>query len=244
MDPLFEAQQPARVGGVSVTFEPGARTAWHSHPLGQTLIVTAGCGWVQRWGGPVEEIRPGDVVSIPPGEKHVSGKGMGAALLMSSTRTVLRLVAMTGLPPGEVLSRVNRLLVHDFPATKFVTLVYVVLDPREGTLVFANAGHPPPVLVSSRGVSVLESEAGIPLGIEESTFSEQRMSMAPDDRLLLYSDGVTEAMNAELQLYGENRLRERAPGASVADLLEDVRAFSGGQSPNDDITLVLIRRRS
>lgn len=73
MDPLFEAQQPARVGGVSVTFEPGARTAWHSHPLGQTLLVTAGCGWVQRWGGPIEEIRPGDVISIPPGEKHWHG---------------------------------------------------------------------------------------------------------------------------------------------------------------------------
>ena len=64
---------PARVGGASVTFEPGARTAWHTHPLGQTLIVTAGCGWVQREGGPVEEIRPGDVVWFPPGEKHWHG---------------------------------------------------------------------------------------------------------------------------------------------------------------------------
>ena len=71
--PLFEAHEPARAGGASVTFEPGARTAWHSHPLGQTLLVTAGCGWVQRWGGPVEEIRPGDVVSFPPGEKHWHG---------------------------------------------------------------------------------------------------------------------------------------------------------------------------
>ena len=62
-----------RVGGASVTFEPGARTAWHTHPLGQTLIVTAGCGWVQREGGPVEEIRPGDVVWFSPGEKHWHG---------------------------------------------------------------------------------------------------------------------------------------------------------------------------
>lgn len=73
IDPLFDAHDPARAGGASVTFEPGAHTAWHSHPLGQTLLVTAGCGWVQRWGGPVEEIRPGDVVSIPPGEKHWHG---------------------------------------------------------------------------------------------------------------------------------------------------------------------------
>ncbi len=73
IDPLFQAPAPARVFGASVTFEPGARTAWHTHPLGQTLIVTAGCGWVQREGGPVEEIRSGDVVWFPPGEKHWHG---------------------------------------------------------------------------------------------------------------------------------------------------------------------------
>ena len=73
IDPLFTAPAPARVGGGAVTFEPGARTAWHTHPLGQTLIVTAGVGWAQREGGPVEEIRPGDVVWFPPGEKHWHG---------------------------------------------------------------------------------------------------------------------------------------------------------------------------
>ena len=73
VDPLFEAPDPARVSVASVTFEPGARTAWHTHPLGQTLIVTAGCGWVQREVGPIEEIRPGDVVWISPGEKHWHG---------------------------------------------------------------------------------------------------------------------------------------------------------------------------
>ena len=73
IDPLFEAKEPGRVLGASVTFEPGARTAWHTHPLGQTLIVTAGCGWAQRLGGTVEEIRPGDVVWFPAGEKHWHG---------------------------------------------------------------------------------------------------------------------------------------------------------------------------
>jgi quercetin dioxygenase-like cupin family protein len=73
IDPLFSTPDPARVAGASVTFEPGARTAWHTHPLGQTLIVTAGCGWAQREGGPVEEIRPGDVVWFAPGEKHWHG---------------------------------------------------------------------------------------------------------------------------------------------------------------------------
>jgi len=73
IDPLFEAPDPARAVGASVTFEPGARTAWHSHPLGQTLIVTAGRGRVQRWGGPIEDIRPGDVIWFAPGEKHWHG---------------------------------------------------------------------------------------------------------------------------------------------------------------------------
>lgn len=73
IDPLFEPPDPARVFGAMVTFEPGARTAWHTHPLGQTLIVTSGYGWVQCWGGPIKEIRPGDVVWCPPGEKHWHG---------------------------------------------------------------------------------------------------------------------------------------------------------------------------
>src|ERR1044071_6765532 len=80
IDPLFQAPAPARVAGAAVTFEPGARTAWHTHPLGQTLIVTAGAGLVQREGGPVEEIHPGDVVSIAPGEKHWHGASPTTAM--------------------------------------------------------------------------------------------------------------------------------------------------------------------
>jgi quercetin dioxygenase-like cupin family protein len=73
IDSRFAGSAPARIGGATVTFEPGARTAWHTHPLGQTLIVTAGCGWVQSEGSPIEEIRPGDVVWFPPGQKHWHG---------------------------------------------------------------------------------------------------------------------------------------------------------------------------
>jgi quercetin dioxygenase-like cupin family protein len=80
IDPLFQAPAPARVVGASVTFEPGARTAWHTHPLGQTLIVTAGAGLAQRWGGPIDEIRPGDVVWFAPGEKHWHGASATAAM--------------------------------------------------------------------------------------------------------------------------------------------------------------------
>ena len=85
-DPLFEAPEPARVRGASVTFEPGARTAWHTHPLGQTLVVTAGLGRVQRRDGPIEEIRPGDVIWFPPGEKHWHG----AAPTMAMTHIAIQ----------------------------------------------------------------------------------------------------------------------------------------------------------
>ena len=80
IDPLFQAPDPALVQGASITFEPGARSAWHTHPLGQTLIVTAGCGLVQSWGGPIEKIRPGDVISCPPGEKHWHGATPATAM--------------------------------------------------------------------------------------------------------------------------------------------------------------------
>jgi quercetin dioxygenase-like cupin family protein len=80
IDPLFQSPDPARANGASVTFEPGARTAWHTHPLGQTLIVTAGCGRAQRRGGPIEEIRPGDVISFAPGEKHWHGASPTTAM--------------------------------------------------------------------------------------------------------------------------------------------------------------------
>jgi len=80
IDPLFPVNAPARSAAASVTFEPGARTAWHTHPLGQTLIVTAGCGRAQRRGGPIEEIRPGDVIWFPPGEKHWHGAAPTTAM--------------------------------------------------------------------------------------------------------------------------------------------------------------------
>ena len=80
IDPLFQVNAPARAAAASVTFEPSARTAWHTHPLGQTLIVAAGCGRVQHWGGTIEDIRPGDVVWFPPGEKHWHGAAPTTAM--------------------------------------------------------------------------------------------------------------------------------------------------------------------
>ena len=80
IDPLFSAHDPARTSGAYVTFEAGARSAWHTHPLGQTLIVTSGSGWIQAWAGPVQEINPGDVIWTPPGEKHWHGAKANTSL--------------------------------------------------------------------------------------------------------------------------------------------------------------------
>jgi quercetin dioxygenase-like cupin family protein len=94
IDPLLNRFDPARVQGASVTFEPSARTAWHTHPLGQSLIVTAGFGRVQRWGGPIEEIRPGDVVWLAPGEKHWHG---------ASPKTAMTHIAIQEVQDGKVV---------------------------------------------------------------------------------------------------------------------------------------------
>ena len=90
IQPLFEAPEPARVRGARVTFESGARTAWHTHPLGQTLMVTSGIGWAQREGGPIEEIRPGDVVCFAPNEKHWHGATPGSAMTHIAIQEALR----------------------------------------------------------------------------------------------------------------------------------------------------------
>jgi sigma-B regulation protein RsbU (phosphoserine phosphatase) len=173
----------------------------------------------------------------------VSGKGMGAALLMSSTRTVLRLVAESELPPGEVLSRVNSILLKDFPTARFVTMVYGLLDPKNRTIVFANAGHLHPLFVDSSGAQFLKTDAGLPLGIREGSFSERTVKMTAGSRLMFYSDGVTEAMNSSLQQYGETRLRDHVinPSATVQSLMNNVRSFTAGQPASDDVTVVMVQ---
>lgn len=175
----------------------------------------------------------------------VSGKGMAAALLMSSTRSILRLVARDGSPPAKVLRRVNEILLEDFPAARFVTMVYAVVDLRVPSVVFANAGHFPPLSVDVTGASFLDTAAGLPLGIRTSEFSEQKIRMAPGSRLVLYSDGVVEASNAALEEYGLARIRRHFGdgGGSVDSLLDDVRQFSGGNTLSDDATVVVLNAR-
>jgi sigma-B regulation protein RsbU (phosphoserine phosphatase) len=173
----------------------------------------------------------------------VSGKGMAAALLMSSTRSLLRLLAEDASSPAEVLRRLNRLLLKDFPAARFVTMVYAVLDAAKRRLLFANAGHPPPLFADSAGARFLETETGWPLGIQDGPFAEREIRMRTPSRLVLYSDGLSEAMNPAQEEYGAARIRDHLSAASptVESLLDDVHRFTSGAAASDDLTVVMIQ---
>jgi sigma-B regulation protein RsbU (phosphoserine phosphatase) len=188
-----------------------------------------------------------DFVPMPDGRMgivvaDVAGKSMAAALLMSSTRSILRLVAQGGGSPAEVLCRVNRILLDDFPTARFVTMVFAVVDPEERSVVFANAGHLPPLFVEPAGAAFLETAEGLPLGIREGAFSERTVRMPPGRRLVLYSDGVVEASSSSREEYGLARIQDHftRPGTSLDSLLEDVRRFSANKPLADDATVVVL----
>jgi sigma-B regulation protein RsbU (phosphoserine phosphatase) len=175
----------------------------------------------------------------------VSGKGTAAALLMSATRAVLRSLAENSCTPSEVLTKLNHLLVEDFPSGRFVTMVYAVLDPTEGTLTYANAGHLPPLLVDPSGATFLETEMGLPLGIRHGAYSEATVRLGDQFRIALYSDGITEATNPQDEEYGAARLAAyvQRMDACPDTLLEDVRAFANGAGLRDDATVILLCRK-
>jgi phosphoserine phosphatase RsbU/P len=173
----------------------------------------------------------------------VSGKGTAAALLMSATRGILRSLAEAACTPGEVLTKLNRLLVEDFPAGRFVTMVYAVLDPTKRTLTFANAGHLPPLLVTGTSAQFLDVERGIPLGLGPGDFSEVEVNLPMGSRLVFYSDGITEAENQKDEEYGLARLQEHFSrmDASAEGLLDDVRSFANGSGLHDDASVILVK---
>lgn len=188
-----------------------------------------------------------DYVPLPDGRTavvlaDVSGKGMGAALLMSSTRSILRMVAQNGWSPGTVLADVNRVLVGDLPAAKFVTMIFAVLDPSHRRVTFANAGHLPPIFVDATGVRAVRAKPELALGIREGTYSDHELEMPEGSRLFLYSDGVVEARDPALEDYGEARLLHYAgtPSATAQGLLDDVLAFTKDRPAMDDITIVTV----
>jgi phosphoserine phosphatase RsbU/P len=188
-----------------------------------------------------------DFIPFPDGRwglvlADVSGKGTAAALLMSATRGVMRSLAEACCTPGEVLTRLNQLLVDDFPAGKFVTMVYAVLDPAARTVIFANAGHLRPLFIDAAGEHFLDTERGLPLGLGCGDYSETQVALSEGSKLIFYSDGITEAENTNEEEYGLCRLAEHAvkTGASAVSIVDDVRSFSNGASLRDDATVVLV----
>jgi sigma-B regulation protein RsbU (phosphoserine phosphatase) len=173
----------------------------------------------------------------------VAGKGTAAALLMSATRGMLRSLAEAHCTPGEVLNKLNRLMVEDFPAGRFVTMVYAVLDPGRRKLIFSSAGHLQPLLVAGGEARFVETQRGIPLGIGSGDYSEIEIDLPQGSRLVLYSDGITEAENGDEAEYGAERLQKHVlqPGASAESILADVHAFANGVGLRDDATVIFVR---
>jgi phosphoserine phosphatase RsbU/P len=172
----------------------------------------------------------------------VSGKGTAAALLMSATRGAFRSLAEMCCSPSEVLTKLNQLLVDDFPPGKFVTLVYAVLDPATRGVTFANAGHLLPLFIDDSGERFLDTERGLPLGMGCGDYSETQITLSSGSKLVFYSDGITEAENAEQEEYGLSRLAEHAvkPGASAVSIIDEVRSYAHGGGVRDDATAVFV----
>jgi phosphoserine phosphatase RsbU/P len=175
----------------------------------------------------------------------VSGKGLPAALLMATTRGVLRSLARQSANASDILSQLNTMLIEDFPAEKFVTMVVAVLNPATGTVRVANAGHPFPLLVSNGVACFHASECGLPLGIMESAYCETEIALQPEDALVLYSDGISERTNLAGDEYGLERLCEIASCRDVSceTIFADTAQFGGRAPQNDDSTVIVLRRR-
>ena len=181
----------------------------------------------------------------------VSGKGVPAALFMAVSRTLLRSTALTGTPPTQCLQQVNRLLCLENSAEMFVTIFYGVLNTRTGAFEYVNGGHNPPYLLRHGGaVEPLESTGGTVLGaIDGVTYRAKSITLEAGDQLLLYTDGVTEAMDSAGKLYSEQRLQQclrgmdaAGPEALVHAVADEVKRYAGTAPQNDDITVLAIRK--
>jgi phosphoserine phosphatase RsbU/P len=191
-----------------------------------------------------------DYIPLPDGRwglvlADVSGKGTAAALLMSATRGMLRSLAQTGSGPAEVLTRLNNMMIEDFPCGRFVTMVYAELDPSSRVLRIANAGHLAPLLVEPSGPRWINHEHGLPLGISASKFSETEVTLGEHSRIAFYSDGITEAEIDSGEEYGPERLlaHMQSPGVTPEGLLADVRKFANGTGLRDDATVIMVGAR-
>jgi serine phosphatase RsbU (regulator of sigma subunit) len=181
----------------------------------------------------------------------VSGKGISASLLMAKLSAEARFCLVSEATPASAIDRLNRIFCGSGWEDRFVTLVLAVLDPAENTVTLVNAGHMPPILRHpKKGVEMLGEEiSNLPLGVDHDTRYEQAVfPLGPGDSLTLDTDGITEAMNATGELYGQDRLLKQL--ATVADgvnslgrhLLDDVKKFVGNRSQSDDMCLACFGR--
>jgi len=199
-----------------------------------------------------------DYLELPDGRIgfvlcDVSGKGPSAALMTAMIQGIFRAMAEDGNGPAATMTRVNRVMCHRAIASRYATGFYGVLAP-DGRFVSSNAGHNPPIVVRRDGSVQRLETGGAPLGLfplglfPASAFEEEELTLAPGDTLLLFSDGLSEAENSELQQFGEDRLvesmaaeRHRQPEALLEFLLASARDFAGGQPQSDDITALIVR---
>ncbi len=188
-----------------------------------------------------------DYIKLPSGKigvvlADVSGKGLSAAFLMSSARTIIRMLGVEEESPAELLKKVNRILVSDLPNARFITLVYAIIDSHTRSVILASAGHTPPVLSSRKEVSFLNINSGLPLGIQEFNYTETTISMKKGEKLFLYSDGVTEAMNSKNELFDDHRLISCIGNqeADINTIYKDVKKFISDNKQSDDLTIVMI----
>jgi phosphoserine phosphatase RsbU/P len=174
----------------------------------------------------------------------VSGKGMPAALLMSATRALLRSIAPLYTSPAQTLEHLNKTLTEDFPTGKFVTMAYGVLNAETREITLASAGHPRPLLVNHH-CTFLDLDTGLPLGLGATTFPESTIMLDPGTQLLLYTDGITEAMDHKEEEFGPARLIEHFldPEACVESLIAEMQRYGAMSDRTDDATAVLIRSR-
>ena len=182
----------------------------------------------------------------------VSGKGIAAGIFMAVTRTLIRATAVAGRSPLEILTKVNAQLAKENQASLFVTMILGIVDTKTGRMVYGQGGHNPPIRVPLKGKPTYEPPGGMPLGVfDDAKFGERELVLEKGETLLVYTDGVTEAMNLAKDLFGEDRLERAVEGGAVLSaeklterVVEKVEEFVGEAERSDDITLLAIQRRN
>ena len=221
-------------------------------PQGPTYQIFAHMAPARNVGGDFFDILPLEKGRIGLAIADVSDKGVPAALFMMSSRTLLKGAAIGAEHPGEVMREVNSLLFDDNETSMFVTVLYAVYDPASGEFTYASGGHDAPLVVHADGSStLLPLTGGVVLGIvPDFSFQQRAVTIAPGDTVILYTDGVTEAMNSELEEFGIERLRQVFAASPPTDsrqanrtLFDAVSSFAGDTPQSDDVTCVTLQRR-